>query len=132
MTGPLLGWRAAALLLAASSLLTTADSRQLAPAGIGAHVSVLQNAQLSAAAQWRQQVWRSQTARRALLGTAAAEATSAPTAAPTTAAASAPSGKDTDYIVAIVVGKSVLVECFGLVALLHRSDRYTGVIFTQA
>lgn len=108
-----LGWGTTLVLLAAGSLLVAVESRQLAYAGDGKHnLSVLQHERspLPAAAQWRRQLWQAPAAGRALLGTAAAEATSVPTAAPSTNATAAPTGgggtKDTNYIVAIVVGGS--------------------------
>lgn len=104
--GPLLGRGVMTLLLAASSLLATAECRQLAVSRIGASAGVLQDAQLPlpAAAQWRQQLWHNQRGHRSL-GTAAMDSTTAPTAAAPAETPGPPAGKDTDYIVAIVVGE---------------------------
>ena len=103
--GPRLGWGFTAILLLTSSLVATAESRQLQVGATETLESGLQNRQYPAAAQWRRQLWQVQGGQRGLLGTAAAEAAVAPAAAAPDAAPAAPPTKDTDYIVAIVVGE---------------------------
>ena len=105
--GPLLGWGSTAVLLLISSLVATAESRQLQVGAIETLQSGLQTSQVPAAAQWRRQLWHIQGGQRGLLGTAAAEAAVAPATAAPDAAPAAPPTKDTDYIVAIVVGECV-------------------------
>lgn len=103
--GPRLGWGFTAILLLISSLVAAAESRQLQVGATETLDSGLWNRQYPAAAQWRRQLWQVQGGQRGLLGTAAAEAAVAPAAAAPDAAPAAPPTKDTDYIVAIVVGE---------------------------